>query len=78
MFQRYKVFFLNSAAPRARRSGRDANAETLRRFASANGLVGELERIFPSSAFGIVEVSCTPHFVERVMDLPEVETVVEA
>lgn len=78
MFQRYKVFFLRPVASRSRRPERDANAEALRRFASTNGLVGELERIFPSSAFGIVEVSCTPLFADRVMELPEVETVIEA
>ncbi|WP_246148136.1 hypothetical protein [Skermanella pratensis] len=52
--------------------------EILKEFLSGNGLVGELDRVLPSSAFGILEVSCTPLLAERLSDMPEVEVVLEA
>ncbi|EWY42190.1 hypothetical protein N825_20025 [Skermanella stibiiresistens SB22] len=79
MFRRYKVHFSKPSPAQARgRQERDVNVEILKRFLSANGLNGELDRVLPSSAFGIIEVSCTPHLAERLSDMMEVEVVLEA
>ncbi|UEM05934.1 hypothetical protein JL101_011040 [Skermanella rosea] len=79
MFRRYKVHFSQPAPARSRgRQERDVNVEILKEFLSANGLVGELDRVLPSSAFGILEVNCTPLLAERLSDMPEVEVVLEA
>jgi hypothetical protein len=83
MFRRYKVHFSRPAAEPAGRTGRgrperDANADRLKRFVAANGLAGELDRILPSAAFGILEISCTPELAARLGEMPEVEVVLEA
>lgn len=78
LFRLYKVQFARPSAPlRPGRTERDHNNDALRRFVSANGLVGELHAISPSAAFGIVEVQCTPLLAGRLLDMPEVETVRE-
>ncbi len=79
MFRRYKIHFARQDQRATRgRPERDVNAERLKRFVRENGLVGELDRILPSAAFGILEVSCTPVLASRLTDLPEVEVVLEA
>ena len=77
MFSRYKIHFTRHLAPHEGRPERDANVERLKRFVSSQGLNGELDRILPSAAFGIVEVRCTPELAERLCDMSEVETVIE-
>lgn len=78
MFNRYLIHFSRQGSPRpGGRAERDVNAERVKRFAARHGLMGELERILPASAFGILEVSCTPRLAERLSDLPEVETILE-
>ncbi|WP_207478334.1 hypothetical protein [Arenibaculum pallidiluteum] len=79
MFRRYKVHFTRRSDPPARRRPeRDVNAELLRTFVSRNGLVGELDRILPSAAFGILEISCTPLLADRLTEMSEVEVVLES
>lgn len=78
LFKLYKVQFARPAnPPRVGRSERDVHADALKRFVSAHGLAGELHSIAPSSAYGIVEVHCTRRLADRLMDMPEVETVRE-
>lgn len=78
-FRAYKVQFARPTAPlRPGRTERDANAEALRRFISANGLAGELDGIDPAAAYGIVELRCTPALASRLLEMSEVETVAEA
>lgn len=78
MFNRYLIHFSRQAGPRpGGRAEHDVNAERVKRFASRHGMVGDLDRILPASAFGILEVSCTPKLAERLTELPEVETILE-
>lgn len=77
MFKPYRIQFARPRAIRPGRSERDVHAEALKRFVSANGMAGDLHSINPSSAYGILEVHCTERLARRVMDMPEVETVME-
>jgi len=78
MFRRYKVHFVRRADPASRRrQERDVNADLLKAFVARNGLVGELDRIHPSAAFGILEISCTPLLADRLGEMSEVEVVLE-
>jgi len=52
--------------------------EILKKFLAANGLMGELDRVLPSAAFGILEISCTQLLAGRLSDMSEVEVVLEA
>ncbi|MGQ9369093.1 hypothetical protein [Azospirillum sp. ST 5-10] len=76
MFKRYKIHFSRPAV-RPGRSERDAIVGQLKRFVSENGMVGDLQSIHPSAAFGIVEVRCTERLARRLSDMPEVETILE-
>jgi hypothetical protein len=79
MFRRYKVHFVRSTPAHGRgRPERDVNVEILKKFLAANGLMGELDRVLPSAAFGILEISCTPLLAGRLSDMSEVEVVLEA
>nr|WP_274389930.1 hypothetical protein [Azospirillum doebereinerae] len=60
------------------RPERDAMQERVKRFASENGMVGELHSIAPNAGFGILEIRCTDRLARRLSDLSEVETVQEA
>jgi hypothetical protein len=78
MYRRYKIHFARQEPrPGRSRPERDVNADRLKRFVADNGLMGELDRILPSAAFGILEVSCTPELAARLTDMPEVEVVLE-
>ena len=77
MFKRFKVHFTRLNV-RPGRSERDAAVERLRRFVSEIGMVGDLDAINPSAAFGIVEIRCTERLARRLSDMPEVETILEA
>ncbi len=79
MFKDYKVHFARPTAPlRFGRSERDVNVERLRRFVAEAGMPGDLDSVAPSSGFGIVEIRCTERLAERLKDMSEVETIVEA
>jgi hypothetical protein len=79
MFRRYKVHFVRPTPAHSQgRPERDVHVEILKKFLTANGLMGELDRVLPSAAFGILEISCTPLLAGRLSDMPEVEVVLEA
>ena len=79
MFQRYKVHLTRIPPSVTRgRPERDVQVEILKKFVAANGLTGELDRVLPSSAFGILEINCTQLLADRLSDMPEVEVVLES
>ena len=79
MFQRFKVHLTRVPPSVARgRPERDVHVEILKKFVAANGLTGELDRVLPSSAFGILEINCTRLLADRLSDMPEVEVVLES
>ena len=79
MFQRFKVHLTRVPPSVARgRPERDVHVEILKKFLAANSLMGELDRVLPSAAFGILEISCTPLLAGRLSDMTEVEVVLEA
>jgi len=79
MFKRYKVLFTRPLPGlRPGRSERDAMVERLKRFASQNGMAGDLHAIAPNAGFGILEIQCTDKLARRLSDLSEVESILEA
>jgi len=79
IFKRYKLHFTRPLPGlRPGRPERDAMQERVKRFASENGMVGELHSIAPNAGFGILEIRCTDRLARRLSDLSEVETVQEA
>ncbi|AIB14168.1 hypothetical protein FBZ82_101674 [Azospirillum brasilense] len=79
MFKRYKVLFTRPLPGlRPGRPERDAMVERLKRFASQNGMAGDLHAIAPNAGFGILEIQCTDKLARRLSDLSEVESVLEA
>nr|WP_211112555.1 hypothetical protein [Azospirillum sp. SYSU D00513] len=79
IFKRFKIHFTRPLPGlRPGRPERDAMVERVKRFASENGMAGDLHSIAPSAAFGILEVLCTEKLARRLSDLSEVESVLEA
>ena len=79
IFKRYKLHFTRPLPGlRPGRPERDAMVDRVKRFASENGMVGELHSIAPNAGFGILEVRCTDRLARRLSDLSEIETVQEA
>ncbi|GAA4258887.1 MULTISPECIES: hypothetical protein [Azospirillum] len=79
MFKRYKVLFTRPLPGlRPGRPERDAMVERVKRFASQNGMAGDLHAIAPNAGFGILEIQCTDKLARRLSDLSEVESVLEA
>lgn len=78
IFKRYKVLFTRPLPGlRPGRPERDAMVERVRRFASQNGMAGDLHAIQPNAGFGILEIDCTEKLARRLSDLSEVESVLE-
>src|SRR3954468_20494904 len=79
MFRRYKVHFVRPTPAHGRgRAERDVNVEILKKFVAANGLMGELDRVLPSAAFGILEISCKPLLAGGLSDMTEVKVALKA
>ncbi|HEY0833769.1 MAG TPA: hypothetical protein VGE72_07665 [Azospirillum sp.] len=78
LFKTYKVHFARITSGLRGRSERDVMVDRLKRFVADNGMAGELDRIVPHGAFGIIEIRCTEALANRLPDMPDVETVLEA
>lgn len=78
IFKRYKLQFTRPLPGlRPGRPERDAMVERVRRFASENGMAGDLYTIHPNAGFGILEIDCTEKLARRLTDMSEIETVLE-
>jgi hypothetical protein len=79
IFKRYKLHFTRPLPGlRPGRPERDAMVDRVKRFASENGMAGELHSIAPNAGFGILEIRCTDRLARRLSDLSEIETVQES
>ncbi len=78
MFKRFTLHFTRPLPGlRPGRPERDAMVERVKRFASENGMAGDLHSIAPNAGFGILDIRCTDRLARRLSDLSEVETVQE-
>jgi hypothetical protein len=78
IFKRFKIHFTRPLPGlRPGRPERDAMVERVKRFATENGMAGDLHSIAPSAAFGILEIRCTEKLARRLSDLSEIESILE-